>query len=406
MENKYQFLVCTIFGKKMHKESGKYGKMGMSLFLMMELKKTLKRTPLFEAYQEEAKIVPFHGWEMPVQFSGIINEHETVRTKAGLFDVSHMGEIELSGPDALALIQKLTTNDASSLDVGEAQYSLMCYEEGGTVDDLLVYRLDTNKYWLVINASNIEKDEAWIREHAIEGVFIRNISDETVLLALQGPLSEHILQKFIREDLSILKPFQFFQNVEMDGASVLVSRTGYTGEDGFELYFHKGRAISIWEMLLKIGKEEGLIPCGLGARDTLRLEAKLCLYGQELSTDISPITAGVGFAVKENKGDFIGRETLIREKKDGPAYKVVGIEMVDRGIPRSGYPVFYSGTRIGEITSGTYSPTLNKNIGLARIDTRYASLNETLQVEIRGKHVKAVVVKTPFYKKAKLSTLK
>lgn len=360
-----------------------------------------KRTPLFEAYRDDAKIVSFHGWDMPVQFSGIMAEHEAVRTKAGLFDVSHMGEIEIVGPDALPLIQKVTTNDASTLQIGDAQYSLMCYPNGGTIDDLLVYRLDTEKYLLVVNASNIEKDEAWIREHRAGDVSIHNLSDETVLLALQGPKAEQILHRLTNEDLSTLKPFQFKQNVLIDGNSVLASRTGYTGEDGFELYFHKEAAISLWNTLLETGRDEGLIPCGLGARDTLRIEAGLCLYGQELSSDISPIETGVGFAVKEHKGEFIGRDALMKQKAQGPPRKLVGIEMVDRGVPRSQYPIFHDAKQVGEVTSGTHSPTLKKNIGLALIDIESASLGDTLEVEIRGKRLRVETVKSPFYKRAK-----
>lgn len=354
---------------------------------------------MFEVYKDCGKIVSFHGWEMPVQFSGIMDEHEAVRKTAGLFDVSHMGQIEISGPDALSFLQKITTNDVSALNIGDAQYSVMCYPSGGTVDDLLVYRLDIEKYLLVVNASNIEKDEAWLHENYIGEVTIRNCSDEIVLLAIQGPRAQGILQRLVTENLSTLQPFQFFQNVHIEGVPVLVSRTGYTGEDGFELYFHKKAAIAIWNLLLKEGKEDGLIPCGLGARDTLRLEAKLCLYGQELSPEISPIEAGVGFVVRMNKEAFVGKEILLKQKSEGPPRKLVGIEMIERGIPRSHYPVFVEDRKVGEVTSGTHSPTLKKNVGLALIDAKYASLGNVLEVEIRGKRVKAKMIKAPFYKR-------
>ncbi|SEN36551.1 glycine cleavage system aminomethyltransferase GcvT [Lihuaxuella thermophila] len=361
----------------------------------------LKRTPLYEVYKDQAKLVPFGGWEMPVQFSGIKQEHEAVRTRAGLFDVSHMGEVEISGPDALSLVQKLTTNDASKLSVGDAQYSLMCYPDGGTVDDLLVYRTGEQTYLLVINAANIDKDVEWIEQHQIGNVTVKNISDQTAQLALQGPLAEQVLQKLTQSDLSEIKPFKFKQDVDIAGVKTLVSRSGYTGEDGFELYFPAEHGPALWYKILEAGQEEGVLPCGLGARDTLRFEARLPLYGQELSAGISPVEAGVGFAVKPDKGDFIGRDVLAKQKAEGAPRKLVGIEMIDRGIPRSGYPVFAGDKQIGHVTTGTQSPTLKKNVGLALIATEYAGLDREVEVEIRGKRLKAKIVKTPFYKRAK-----
>lgn len=361
----------------------------------------LKRTPLYDVYKDEAKLVPFGGWEMPVQFSGIKQEHEAVRTRAGLFDVSHMGEVEISGPDALSLVQKLTTNDASKLAIGDAQYSLMCYPDGGTVDDLLVYRTGEQTYLLVINAANIEKDVEWIKQHQSGNVTVKNTSDETAQLALQGPLAEQVLQKLTHTDLSEIKPFKFKQDVDIAGIKTLVSRSGYTGEDGFELYFPAEHGPALWNKILEAGKEEGVLPCGLGARDTLRFEARLPLYGQELSASISPVEAGVGFAVKPDKGGFIGREVLAKQKAEGAPRKLVGIEMIDRGIPRSGYPVYAGEKQIGHVTTGTQSPTLKKNVGLALIETEYAGLDREVEVEIRGKRLKAKIVKTPFYKRAK-----
>jgi aminomethyltransferase len=361
----------------------------------------LKRTPLYEVYKDQAKMIDFGGWELPVQFTGIKEEHEAVRTRAGLFDVSHMGEIVVKGPDALALIQKLTTNDASKLEIGTAQYSLMCYPDGGTVDDLLVYRTGEEEYLLVVNAANTDKDFEWIREHASGNVTVTNMSVETAQLALQGPIAEQVLQKFTQTDLSEIKFFKFKQNVMITGVPVLVSRTGYTGEDGFELYMPAEGAAKVWNAILEAGKEEGVLPCGLGARDTLRFEARLPLYGQELSPSITPIEAGLGFAVKPEKGEFIGRDVLARQKAEGAPRKLVGLEMIDRGIPRAHYPVHADGRQIGEVTTGTQSPTLKKNVGLALIEAAYAELGREVDVEIRGKKLKAKIVPTPFYKRAK-----
>ncbi|UWE04744.1 glycine cleavage system aminomethyltransferase GcvT [Laceyella sacchari] len=361
----------------------------------------LKRTPLYETYCTEAKMVPFGGWEMPVQFVGIKQEHEAVRTKAGLFDVSHMGEVRISGSGALSFIQKITTNDASRLQIGDAQYAIMCYPDGGTVDDLLVYRTGENEYLLVINASNIEKDVAWMKKHQTDEVKIENISDDIAQLALQGPLAESVLQTLTETDLSEIKFFKFKQNVNVAGVPTLVSRTGYTGEDGFELYFARAEAPKLWREILAAGKEQGVLPCGLGARDTLRFEARLPLYGQELSPEISPLEAGLGFAVKLDKGDFIGRDALAKQKESGLARKLVGIEMIDRGIPRSHYPVYAGDERIGEVTTGTQSPTLKKNVGLALLKTEFTDLDQVVEVEIRGKRLKARVVKVPFYKRPK-----
>ncbi|WP_019122791.1 glycine cleavage system aminomethyltransferase GcvT [Brevibacillus massiliensis] len=363
----------------------------------------LKRTPLYDLYARYGgKTIDFGGWELPVQFSGIVQEHEAVRTKAGLFDVSHMGEVEVKGEGALDFLQHLTTNDVSKLEDGQAQYSTMCYPDGGTVDDLLVYKIAGDHYFLVINASNIDKDLAWMQEHKTDGVSIANLSDETALLAIQGPLAEKILGKLTDFDLSQIRPFRFERNLDLAGIPVLISRTGYTGEDGFELYLAADKAAKLWEILLQAGEEDGLLPCGLGARDTLRFEAKLPLYGQELSRDISPIEAGIGFAVKTDKAvPFIGCEALKAQKEGGAPRKLVGIEMIDRGIPRSHYPVFAGDKQIGEVTTGTQSPTLKKNVGLALLKREHAELGSLVEVEIRGKRLKAQVVATPFYKRPK-----
>ncbi|MCM2675006.1 glycine cleavage system aminomethyltransferase GcvT [Alkalicoccobacillus plakortidis] len=361
----------------------------------------LKRTPLFELYQEHnAKTIDFGGWDLPVQFSSIKAEHEAVRTQAGLFDVSHMGEFEVEGVGSLAFLQKLLTNDLSKLVDGQAIYTAMCYENGGTVDDLLVYRKADEQYLVVVNASNIEKDWDWMVQYKPESVSMNNISDDTALLAIQGPLAENILQKLTDEDLADIRPFRFKDNSTVAGVKALVSRTGYTGEDGFELYVKSADAPSLWGQLLTEGAEDGLVPTGLGARDTLRFEAKLALYGQELTKDISPLEAGIGFAVKVNKEDpFIGQDALKRQKEEGLSRKLVGIEMLDKGIPRAGYEVFVDGESIGFVTTGTQSPTLKKNVGLALLDINHTELGTKVEVQVRKKRIAAIVVATPFYKR-------
>jgi aminomethyltransferase len=363
----------------------------------------LKRTPLFSVYARYgAKTIDFSGWELPVQFSGIKEEHEAVRTRAGLFDVSHMGEFVVKGNDSLAFLQKMMTNDVAKLADGRAQYTLMCYEDGGTVDDLLIYKKADGHYLLVVNAANIKKDFEWLNKHLFGDVELVDISQEIAQLALQGPLAEQVLQKLTDTDLSAIKFFAFQDGVNLNGVKALVSRTGYTGEDGFEIYCRAEDAVPLWESILEAGKEEGVLPCGLGARDTLRFEATLPLYGQELSKDITPIEAGLGFAVKTNKDvDFIGKDVLKKQKEEGTARKLVGIEMVDRGIPRHGYKVFFKEEEIGWITTGTQSPTLKKNIGLALIKTEFTEIDTEVEVEIRGKRLKAKVIATPFYKRAK-----
>lgn len=367
----------------------------------------LKRTPLHPLYAAYgAKVIDFGGWELPVQFSGILQEHEAVRTKAGLFDVSHMGEVEVSGSGAVAYLQKLTVNDVARLQIGQAQYSLMCHEDGGVIDDLLVYRLAEDKFMLVINAANIDKDVEWLTSHVGPNVSIRDISQEMSLLALQGPNAVHVLQLCTKTTLAEIKPFHFQQQIQLfhpltnaDLCEALISRTGYTGEDGFEIYVHHAAVQQVWKLLLEAGAVHGLVPVGLGARDTLRFEARLPLYGQELSSSITPLEAGLGMFVKLDKGPFIGRDALLQQQQNGVPRKLVGIEMVERGIPRTHYPVWSGQQQIGAVTTGTQSPTLKKNVGLALVATQYSALGTELDVEIRGKRVKAVVVSTPFYKR-------
>ncbi|WP_017813506.1 glycine cleavage system aminomethyltransferase GcvT [Paenibacillus shenyangensis] len=362
----------------------------------------LKRTPLYPLYAASGspRCIDFGGWDLPVQFTGIQKEHEAVREQAGLFDVSHMGEVMISGNGSLAYLQNMLTNDVSRLQDGQAQYTLMCYPTGGVVDDLLVYRLGEEHYMLVINASNIDKDIEWLEKHLPEGVTLKNISEQTALIALQGPLAASILAKAAGSEVySNIPGFSFIADAELFGAKVILSRTGYTGEDGYEIYAPADQAGQIWTGLLTAGEPDGLVPCGLGARDTLRFEAKLPLYGQELSADITPLEAGLGFFVKLDKGEFIGRDVLLKQKEQGAPRKLVGVEMIDRGIPRSHYPVFLEGRQIGEVTTGTQSPTLKRNLGLALIEAEHAVIGTVIEVEIRGKMLKAEVVKAPFYKR-------
>jgi aminomethyltransferase len=362
----------------------------------------LKKTPLYEVYSSYGgRIIDFGGWALPVQYSSILEEHEAVRTRAGLFDVSHMGEITVKGRDALANVQKWITNDASKLANGQALYSPMCHEDGGTVDDLLVYKKADDDFLLVVNAANIEKDFEHVNKYSFGDVQIENISADVAQLALQGPLAEQVLQKLTATDLSQIKYFWFLENVDVAGVNALVSRTGYTGEDGFEIYCDAKDAEKLWRAILEAGKEEGVLPVGLGARDTLRFEARLPLYGQELSDTITPLEAGLGYFVKFDKEDFIGKAALLKQKEEGLKRKLVGFEMIERGIPRSHYEIQVAGRRIGVVTSGTMGPTVKKNIGLGLIEAEYAQIGQELDIIIRNKPVKAVIIKTPFYKRQK-----
>lgn len=361
----------------------------------------LKRTPLYEEHlAAKAKIIDFGGWEMPVQYAGVIEEHNTVRTKAGLFDVSHMGEVDVQGKEALAFVQNLITNDVTRIQDGQILYSPMCYPDGGIVDDLLVYRYDAEHFYIVVNASNTDKDYAWMLDQA-KGYDARldNVSNQVAQLALQGPLAEKILQKLTDTNLADIK-YYWFKHGEVEGVPCLISRTGYTGEDGFEIYMAPEKAPELWRKILEVGAPEGVQPIGLGARDTLRFEARLPLYGNELGPEISPLEAGIGFFVKLGKEKFVGKEALEAQKEKGVPRKLVGLEMVERGIARSHYPLQIGGEEIGFVTSGSFSPTLNKNIALGLIRADLAEMGSTLDVIIRGKAVKAQIVPTQFYKRA------
>jgi aminomethyltransferase len=362
----------------------------------------LKRTPIYPAYQANSKTIDFGGWDLPVQFSGIQEEHHAVRNTAGLFDVSHMGEILVHGPKSKDFLQYVLTNNIELLVPNKAQYSIMCYENGGTVDDLIVYMLEENKYLLVVNAANTEKDFEWLLSHKRDGVEIENQSEAYMQVALQGPHAEKILQQLTNEKLSEISFFRFAYPVQLTGVGgeFLISRTGYTGEDGFEIYGPASSGQAVWETLMDAGTVFGLSPVGLGARDTLRFEANLPLYGNELTKDISPVEAGIGFAVKTNiAADFIGKAILKEQKENGTARKLIGIEMLDKGIPRHGYPIFYDGEQIGSVTTGTKSPTLDKSIGLALLRTDAAKEGSIVDVHIRKKSLQAKVVTLPFYKR-------
>lgn len=363
----------------------------------------LKKTPLYGLYQEiGAKVIDFGGWALPVQFSSIKEEHHAVRSCAGLFDVSHMGEIVVKGRETENFLQRMLTNDLTKLKVNKAQYTLLCNENGGTIDDLLVYKLSDEVFLLVVNAANTAKDFEWLTAHLEGEVEIIDVSNEYALLAFQGPMAENVLQRLSNTNLSEIPFMGFNPNVEIVGKTVLISRTGYTGEDGFEIYCDPIDARFLWEKILESGKEEGIVPCGLGARDTLRFEACLPLYGQELSQTISPIEAGLKFAVKVNKEiDFIGKSALKNQIEQGVERKLVGIELIERGIPRTGYKVFQEDVEIGVVTTGTQSPTLKKNIGLALVKSNRADIGDEVTVEIRNKYVLGKVIPTPFYKRQK-----
>lgn len=363
----------------------------------------LKRTPLYEHYiDSNLKMVGFGGWELPIQFTGIIEEHEAVRNQAGLFDVSHMGEIMIEGENAEVFLNHLLTNNVEKVEIHQAQYNALCYPSGGTIDDLIIYKLAETQFLLTPNASNKEKVLDWLKEHHQEGVQITDLSDQTGLLALQGPKAKAILSQLTDADLDSIASYHFKPDVTVAGIPhVLVSRTGYTGEDGFELYIPTDKTEYLWNELLTAGSEAGLKPCGLGARDTLRLEAGLALYGHELSETISPLEGGIGFAVKTKKTQpFIGQEILTNQRSKGLERRVRGLELIDKGIARENYPVFSeAGDEIGYVTSGTKSPTLNKSIAFALLQMPYTELDTIVYIAVRKKKIAAKVTATPFYKR-------
>lgn len=359
----------------------------------------MKRTPLYDRHVTMgAKTVEFGGWDMPVQYTGIIEEHNATRNAAGLFDISHMGQINVHGPDALPFLQHIATQDVATIAEGMANYALLCYPDGGIVDDIFIYHLPT-RYLVVVNASNVDKDYAWMQEHSKGfNVQLDNISAATTMLALQGPKAETILDRVTDVDVTALWFHGVVEGVLCGNVPAIIARTGYTGEDGFELFFENSYAEHVWNTLLQEGQIDGLKPIGLGARDSLRFEPKLALYGHEISDQINPYEAGLGWVVKLDKGDFIGRDALQRIKAEGPRRKLVGLEMIGRGIARQGYPVVtVAGENVGEVTSGMPAPTLGKNLALALVRGDLAKLGTELDVLVRNKPVRAVVVKTPFY---------
>jgi aminomethyltransferase len=363
----------------------------------------LRRTPLYVVHRESgAKMVPFGGWEMPVEYSGLISEHQAVRKAAGIFDVSHMGELEVTGPGAVRFLQRVASNDVAKLVDGQAQYSALPTESGGPIDDIVVYRRGPERFLVVVNAGNIEKDHRWLMSHGPTDCEVRNLSDEYALLALQGPAAAAILQPLVTSDLATLRYYHFAEG-QVAGRNAIVSRTGYTGEDGFELFVAADDAVPLWRGLIETGRDKGLVPAGLGARDTLRLEAKMCLYGQDMDESTTLVEAGLGWivCVDEAKGEFPGRAVLAQQKKEGAPRKLVGFEVVGRGIARHGYPVYSGEEPVGAVTSGTYAPFVQKNIGLCYLPTARAEVGTEILVEIREKKVAARVVPTPFYKRPK-----
>ena len=361
----------------------------------------LKATPLNAAHRKMgAKMVDFGGWDMPVQYSGILEEHHAVRKNVGLFDVSHMGEIEIIGPDAFALTDSVTTNSVAKLKIGQAQYSGLLYEHGGFVDDILVHKVADDHYFICVNASNQDKDFEHIAAASHRNATVDFASPRYAQLAIQGPMGLATLQKLTATNLAPIEYYRFTDGA-VSGAPARIARTGYTGEDGFEIYIAPDQAERIWFEILDAGAEFGIKPCGLGARNTLRLESKMALYGHEIHASITPYEADLGWIVKMDKGDFTGKASLAKQKSQGVTRKLVGFEMTGRGIGRDGYEVYLDGVPAGWVTSGGPSPTLNKNIGLCYLPSDRAKPGQPIQIMIRNQPVEAVTVPTPFYKRAK-----
>ena len=363
----------------------------------------LKRTPLYDCHVEaKARIVPFAGYEMPVQYAGVLEEHRAVRTAVGLFDVSHMGEIEVTGRRALDFVQYVTCNDAAKLTVGRAHYSGLMTPRGTFVDDLLVHKMADDRYFLVVNAANKDKDYAYLcaQSAGFDGVDVRDRSDEFAQIAVQGPKALATLQELTPVKLDEIKYYRFVEGT-VDGAAALIARTGYTGEDGFEVYMAPEDAPRLWRTLLATGKQHGIIPAGLGARDTLRFEACMPLYGNDIDDTTTPFDAGLGWIVKLDKGGFLGREALLRQQADGVRRKLAGFEMTGRGIARHGYPIWAGGAEVGAVTSGTHAPTLGKALGMGYVPVALAAVGSAIEVEIREQKVAARVVEMPFYRRAR-----
>lgn len=366
----------------------------------------LKKTPLNQRHRElGGKMVDFGGWDMPVQYSaGVIEEHLRTRTAAGLFDVSHMGEIWVEGADAVPFVNRLTTNDVTKLADGQAQYSALTNENGGVVDDLLVYRFGPEKLLLVVNAATTDKDWAWITSNkGDDDIVLTNASADYCQIAVQGPNAVSILQELTETSLDEIK-YYWFTTGHVDGIESIISRTGYTGEDGFEIYAAPEHAVQLWDKLLEtgnFGEPDGILPAGLAARNTLRLESGMSLYGHELADDINPLESGLGWITKLQKGDFIGRDALAAVKETGVGRKLVGFEMTDRGIARDGFDVYVDDKKVGVVTSGSPAPFLKKNIGLAFVPVEFANIGQEIKIDVRGKLLTAAVIETPFYRRKK-----
>ena len=356
-----------------------------------------KKTPFYDRHvQAGAKIVEFAGYLMPVQYASIMAEHLAVRNSVGMFDLSHMGEFVVSGPRAFDFLQRVTTNDVAALENYRVQYSILCYEHGGIVDDLLVYKLP-DRYFLVVNAANLDKDFAWLFDHLTPDVQLENISDQTGLLAIQGPKAQEVMAQLTAFDLNSLA-YYWCAVAEVCGRRVLFSRTGYTGEDGFELYLAPEEAGMLWDRTQAAGRKYDITPIGLGARDSLRLEMKYSLYGNDIDQTTNPIEAGLGWVVKPEKGDFIGRDAILRAKTAPPIRKLVAFEMAEKAIPRKGYPVLCDGAPVGHVTSGIHSPSLEKGIGTAYVKADFSKIGTELMIDIRGRASGCAIVKPPFYK--------
>lgn len=361
-----------------------------------------KKTPLYDEHVKlGGNVVEYAGWLLPIQYKGLVPEHEAVRNAVGLFDVSHMGEITVKGKDALKFVDYLMTNDITSIVDNQVIYTFMCYPDGGVVDDLLVYRIKEDDFYLVVNASNADRDFEWIlKQKGDFDVVVENISDAVGEVAIQGPLAEKTLQKLTDTDLSKIEFFHLQRDVNIAGVNCMVSRTGYTGEDGFEVYTDNEGIVKVWNAILEAGEENGILPTGLGCRDTLRFEASLPLYGHEMSEEITPLEAGFKYFVKLDKaGDAIGKEALNKQWSEGLKRKLAGFEMLERGIPREGYEIYKDGEKIGHVTTGYMSPTLKKNIGNALIKTEYTELGTEVDIMIRNKPVKAKIISKKFLKK-------
>lgn len=358
-----------------------------------------KRTALYDEHvKSKGKMVEFGGWDMPVQYSGLADEHETCRTRVGLFDVSHMGEVVVKGAGALDYLNKLVTNNVSKIKDNQAQYTVMCYENGGCVDDLIIHRISGDEFFICVNASNTDKDFEWMRSHAPAGVSVENVSDQYTQIAVQGRFAQELLQTLTKTNLSEIK-YYWFRKGEVLGEPAIIARTGYTGEDGFEIYVPWNSGPRIWNALLEAGQKYGVKPCGLGARDTLRTEMKFPLYGHEINQNLTPLEAGLGWVVKLDKPNFTGKAALANLKEHGLKRTLVGLRSLGKAIPRQGYAIEHAGKAVGVVTSGTLSPSLKTGIAIASVDRNLSEIGTKLDVVVRDQRIPHEVVETPFYKR-------